>query len=70
MFIEDVKGLNDKRFNKIQVSKERSGEVNLQATSKKYVLAIESRAKDYFDILKRIIKNFDISLVSSLKEST
>lgn len=28
-FIDNVKKLDDKRFNKIQVSKERSGEINL-----------------------------------------
>jgi hypothetical protein len=52
-FHKGMKGINDKRIQKIEPSG-KDGNINYKALIKKYILAIEGRAKDYFDLLKRL----------------
>jgi hypothetical protein len=53
-FHNKVQKINDKRIKKIEITKNKDGTINYKALVKKYILAIENRAKDYFDLLKRL----------------
>jgi len=53
-FHQRIQGIKDKRIQKIDASKGKDGQINYKVVIKKYILAIEGRAKDYFDLLKRL----------------
>jgi hypothetical protein len=53
-FVKSIQGIKDKRIQKIEASKGKDGQINYKVLIKKYILAIEGRAKDDFDLLKRL----------------
>lgn len=53
-FCKGMQKVDDKRIQKIEAGSAKDGKINYKALIKKYILAIENRAKDYFDLLKRL----------------
>ncbi len=62
--------IDDKRIQKIEAGKGRDGTINYKALIKKYILAIENRAKDYFDLLKRLTQRYDMAIVMQVRQHT
>ena len=60
--------IDDKRIQKIEAGKGRDGTINYKALIKKYILAIENRAKDYFDLLKRLTQRYDMAIVMQVRQ--
>lgn len=69
-FVKSIQGIKDKRIQKIEASKGKDGQINYKVLIKKYILAIEGRAKDYFDLLKRLAQRYDMAIVHQLREQT
>lgn len=69
-FCKGMQKVDDKRIQKIETGKGKDGNINYKALIKKYILAIENRAKDYFDLLKRLAQRYDMAIVMQCRQQT